>query len=339
MSLKNILRRACAAGLTFSVILSLTACSRIPKSTKAERETVLSIDGFEVPYEQFRYLACNYMDTYANGDENYWTAENAALAQDAIFDQCFDTLCIQYATLSLCREYGIDRDSSAITEVVDALVASSVKEYGDEKAYVTALRESYMNDSVYRFFTTVRVCQEELYYALLEKGVIEPKDENLYPLLEDDTFIRVKQILIQNDPGEDPEENRKKAEELHSRAAAGEDFDALVQSDGEDLYMFNNTDGYYICRGVWYHEFEDAAFALEVGEISDVIRTAAGYSILLRCEKDPAYLQKNRDELCDDYRDAQFSLLIERKAKSLTPVPRAPLYDYTLPAIRDDFDK
>ena len=117
MSLKNILRRACAAGLTFSVILSLTACSRIPKSTKAERETVLSIDGFEVPYEQFRYLACNYMDTYANEDESYWTTENAALAQDTIFDQCFDTLCTQYATLSLCREYGIDRESSAITEM------------------------------------------------------------------------------------------------------------------------------------------------------------------------------------------------------------------------------
>ena len=339
MSLKNILHRICAAGLVLTIVLPLTACSDIPKSTKAERQTVLSIDGFEVPYEQFRYLACNYMDSYADSDENYWNEESAARLQDEIFDQCFDTLCTQYATLSLCREYGVDQESGAITELVETVMASYLEQYESEKAYVAALREKYMNDSVYRFFTTVSVCQQELYYAMLDQGVIEADDTKLYPFLQDDTFIRVKQILIKNDPGEDPEENRKKAEELRSRAAAGEDFDTLVGKYGEDLYMFNNTDGYYICRGVWYREFEDAAFGLSVGEISDVIKTAAGYSILLRCEKDPAYMEKNRAELCDDYRDAQFSLIIEKKAASLTAVPRDPLYNYTLLSIRDDFDE
>lgn len=339
MLCKKSLRRIGAAVLCAASLLSLTACSGVPKSTKAERETVMSIDGFEVPYEQFRYLVCNYMDEYAAGDENYWTVESAALAQDAIFDSCFDTLCTQYATLSLCREYGVDMESGAINELVDSLAEDNRQNYESDKAYVSALRENYMTDSVYRFFTRVRVCQEELYYALLEKDVLTSDDSEIYPLLEGDTFIRVKQILIANDPGEDPAENRRKAEELHSRALAGEDFDTLVQTNGEDLYMFNNTDGYYICRGVWYHEFEDTAFSLDIGEISDVIETAAGYSILLRCEKDPAYLSANRDDLCTSYRDAQFSLLIERKAASLTPVLRDPLYNYTLLTIRDDFDK
>lgn len=339
MSLKNILRRGCAAGLTVCMLLTLSACGDIKKSTKAERQTVLSIDGFEVPYEQFRYLVCNYMDTYAGGDADYWNMETAALAQNEIFEQCFDTLCSQYATLSLCREYGVDTASGAIDELVETLMSGYVAQYASEEAYAAALRESYLNDSVYRFFTTVSVCQQELYYAVLKSGDIEAEDEKLYPLLEDDTFIRVKQILIQNDPGEDPEANRKKAEDIQARAVAGEDFDTLVGKYGEDLYMFQNTDGYYICRGVRYKEFEDAAFSLDVGEISDVIKTPAGYSILLRCEKDPAYIEKNRAELCDDYRDACFSLMLERKAESLTPVPRAPLYDYTLLTIRDDFDK
>ena len=339
MSLKNILRRACAAGLALILLLPLTACSDVRKSTKAERQTVLTIDGFEVPYEQFRYLVCNYMDTYADGKADYWNEETAALAQDEIFDQCFDTLCSQYATLSLCREYGVDTASGAIDELVETLMAGYIGQYENEEAYAAALREGYLNDSVYRFFTTISVCQQELYYAMLKSGVIEQDDEKIYPLLEDDTFIRVKQILIQNDPGEDVEANRKKAEELQARAAAGEDFDTLVGKYGEDLYMFNNTDGYYICRGVRYREFEDAAFSLAVGEVSDVIRTPVGFSILLRCEKDSAYIDRNRTELCDDYRDACFSQLIENKAASLTAVPRAPLYDYTLLSIRDDFDK
>lgn len=339
MSLKNILHRTCAVTLVLGVLLSLAACGNVRKSTKAERQTVLSIDGFEVPYEQFRYLVCNYMDTYADGKADYWTTERAALAQDEIFDQCFATLRSQYATLSLCREYGVDTASGAIDELVETLMNGYIAQYESEEAYAAALRESYLNDSVYRFFTTVSVCQQELYYAMLDAGVIEADDEKLYPLLEDDTFIRVKQILIQNDPGEDPQANRKKAEDLHQRAVNGEDFDTLVGKYGEDLYMFQNTDGYYICRGVRYKEFEDAAFALDVGEISDVIHTPAGYSILLRCEKDPDYIDRNRAELCDSYRDACFSLLIEHKAASLTAVPRAPLYNYTLLSIRDDFDE
>lgn len=339
MLCKNSLRRLGAVILLIALTLSLAACSDIPKSTKAERETVMSIDGFEVPYEQFRCLVCTYMDSYSGGDENYWTTESAALAQDAIFDSCFDTLCTQYATLSLCREYGVEMESGAIDELVDSLIEDDRQRYASDKEYVASLRESYMNDSVYRFFTRIRVCQEELYYSLLEKNVVTADNTEIYPLLEDDTFIRVKQILIANDPGEDPEKNRQEAEDLLGRALAGEDFDTLVQKHGEDLYMFNNTDGYYICRGVWYHEFEDTAFSLSVGEISGVIETAAGYSILMRCEKDPAYLKAHRDDLCDNYRDAQFSLLIERKAASLTPVLRAPLYNYTLLTIRDDFDK
>lgn len=339
MSLKNTLRRAGAVLLALCMLLPLSACSDARKSTKAERQTVLSIDGFEVPYEQFRYLVCNYMDKYAEGKTDYWNEETAALAQNEIFDQCFDTLCSQYATLSLCREYGVDTASGAIDELVETLMNGYVAQYADEKAYAAALRESYLNDSVYRFFTTVSVCQQELYYAVLKAGDIEADDEKLYPLLEDDTFIRVKQILIQNDPGEDPDSNRQKAEDLRARAVAGEDFDTLVGKYGEDLYMFQNTDGYYICRGVRYKEFEEAAFSLSVGEISDVIKTPAGYSILLRCEKDPAYIEKNRAELCNDYRDACFSLMLERKAASLTAMPRAPLGDYTLLSIRDDFDK
>lgn len=339
MSLKNILRRACAAGLALCMLLPLSACGDVKKSSKAERQAVLSIDGFEVPYEQFRYLVCNYMDTYADGKADYWNEESAALAQDEIFGQCFDTLCSQYATLSLCREYGVDTTGGAIDELVETLMAGYISQYESEEAYAAALREGYLNDSVYRFFTTVSVCQQELYYAVLNAGDIEADDAKLYPLLEDDTFIRVKQILIKNDPDEDPYENLQKAADLRKRALEGEDFDTLVGKYGEDLYMFNNTDGYYICRGVRYKEFEDAAFSLAVGEISPVIQTPAGYSILLRCEKDPAYIEANRATLCNDYRDACFSLLIEQKAASLTAVPHAPLYDYTLLTIRDDFDK
>ena len=94
--------------------------------------------------------------------------------------------------------------------------------------------------------------------------------------------------------------------------------------------MFNNKDGYYFCRGTRYTAFEDAAFALKVGGISEIIETPAGYSILLRCEKEKKYLDAHMTELCAAYRDAQFSLALEKRASEMTANRREALDKYTL---------
>lgn len=321
-------RRASALLCAASLLFSFTACQRIPKSTKEESAAVLSIDEFSVPYEQLRYVVRNYMDSY--GDASFWTEETAAQFSEVILADSFDTLKTQYAILSLAKQYGIERTDDAITELVDSQMEAVIAEYGDVSAYTEALTAGHMTDSVYRFFLSVNACSEELYYAMLEAGDLEADAAVIEEKIRGDEFVRIKQILIENDEGEDPAENLALAENLRARAAAGEDFDALVNEYGEDLYMFKNTDGYYLCRGVWYHDFEDTAFALAVGEVSGVIETEAGYSILLRCEKEDAYIDENLATLCEDYRDACFSLLIEERAAGMTVTTNENFAQYTI---------
>lgn len=323
-------KRIFAAFSAALMLLPLAACSKIPKSTKEEKETVLTIDEYEVPYEQLRYFVRNYMDSRSGGDADYWTEERVAAAQEEIFEKSIDALKDQYAILSLCKQYGIERDDGAITELAESTMDSYVAAYEDEAAYVADLEANHLTHAAYTFFTTVELCREELYYAMLEAGDLEQDTDMLHDLIYGDEFIRVKQILIQNDAGESAEENLARAEEARQRALDGEDFDDLVREYGEDLYMFMNTDGYYICRGVWYTEFEEAAFSLSVGEISPVIETSAGYSVLMRCEKETSFLDKNFDDLCADYRDAQFSLTIEERAAAMKATERDALAQYTL---------
>lgn len=322
--------RILAFFLMTACLISFASCSKIPKSSKKEQTAVLTIDGFSVPYEQVRYFVCNYMDMYSGGDNSFWVSETVADMQDIIYAETFDQLKNMYAVLSLCREYGVDRNDDSVTELVELSMNAYIAEYEDEGSYVDALLENYMNHSVYSFFTSIDVCSEQLYSTLLNRNVIAPDDQTIEPYVRGDSFIRVKQILIAPDEEKSEEEARALAEELHSRAVAGEDFDALVKTYGDDLYMFNNTDGYYICRGVWYQEFEDAAFALAENEISDVIRTPAGYSILLRCPKENRYLEKNMEDLCDDYRDAQFNQMVEERAASITVVQQENFMEYSL---------
>lgn len=77
------------------------------------------------------------------------------------------------------------------------------------------------------------------------------------------------------------------AQEVLAKAQAGEDFDALIETYGEDTGMTaepNKSRGYLVCDGLSVYEqsFQDAAMALEnVGDISaELVKTSYGYHIL-----------------------------------------------------------
>lgn len=76
------------------------------------------------------------------------------------------------------------------------------------------------------------------------------------------------------------------AQDVLAKAQAGEDFDALIETYGEDTGMLSEpakTQGYLICDGLTLYvpEFQEAAMALEnVGDISDLVKTEYGYHIL-----------------------------------------------------------
>ncbi len=77
------------------------------------------------------------------------------------------------------------------------------------------------------------------------------------------------------------------AQEVLAKAAAGEDFDALIETYGEDTGMTAEpakTRGYLVCEGLTLYEqnFQDAAMALaNVGDVSsELVETSYGYHIL-----------------------------------------------------------
>ena len=99
---------------------------------------------------------------------------------------------------------------------------------------------------------------------------------------EPDEFARFEAYMVV-----EVDDAQERAQALYARAQAGEDFDLLIAMYGEDPGMQGNTEGYTFRIGDMVPEFELATLMLEIGEISQPVRSDFGYHIILRTEPIP----------------------------------------------------
>ncbi len=119
---------------------------------------------------------------------------------------------------------------------------------------------------------------------------------------------------------------REKAQALLVRARAGEDFaklareasdDEPTRDKGGDLGTFG--------RGTMLDEFDAAVFAMEPGQISDLVKTRSGYHIILCLEHEPAVIQPLSmiySNVSSDAATAKAETLAVQRADSLMRVLR-----------------
>lgn len=107
-------------------------------------------------------------------------------------------------------------------------------------------------------------------------------DQNLDKFSQSET-VRASHILIGLDPKASAEEKKKareKAEKLRKEISAGADFAALAKSDSTCPSSQQGGDLGYFVKGQMVPPFEQAAFALKPGEISNVVETQFGFHII-----------------------------------------------------------
>lgn len=79
-------------------------------------------------------------------------------------------------------------------------------------------------------------------------------------------------------------EKQSVAQEIKAKLTAGESFSKLAQQYSLDVSKKRGGDLGLFGRGVMVKEFEKAAFALEKGQISDIVKTQFGYHIIKRLD-------------------------------------------------------
>ena len=132
--------------------------------------------------------------------------------------------------------------------------------------------------------------------------------------------VRASHILLKTE-GKDEAAVRARAEEALTRVKAGEDFAALAKEYSED--ESNNATGGdldYFGRGSMVPEFEQAAFAMKAGEVSDLVKTSFGFHIIKLVDRRDAAtrpLAELRPEIEEQLKGQKAQQQAEQTAKAV----------------------
>ncbi len=107
--------------------------------------------------------------------------------------------------------------------------------------------------------------------------------------------VKARHILFKAGTGESEAEKsakQKQAEEIWFQLKEGGNFEELAKQHSEDLTKDKGGDLGWFKPGEMVSSFEDAAFALEPGQISDVVESPFGFHIIRVDDKKPEKVQE-----------------------------------------------
>ena len=143
--------------------------------------------------------------------------------------------------------------------------------------------------------------------------------------------VRASHILLKTE-GKDDAVVKAKAEDVLKQARAGADFAELAKKYSEDdASAKNGGDLDYFGRGRMVAEFDQAAFSMEPGKISDLVKTQYGYRIIKVVDKKAATTRP----LADVRQQIQDQLSYERAQAQAGDLAQALEKDVKTPADLD----
>ena len=286
------------------------------------------VGAMEVYLDELRFVTSTNVELMkARYGEDIFEGKDAVKYTEMLRENVFSGICANYATIELCEEALINRGEASIMKRVEQRMAQTVEELGGMTKYKRYLKENDLTDRLVRFSTEIELMQSELMYVYIDDIlVIEDDDDTIYDIIKDE-FIYIRHIFVPHTE----EGAADKISEARSRIATGESMLSLIEQYDRDEAM--TADGLFILEGYMTPDYENVAFSLDEGEISDVFSDDSGYYIVERVQMTPLDIMLRFDHLKQLYQTYTFYSILDQRQTELTFEPNDIANEYISRAV------
>jgi len=303
----------------FLVLALLCGCNSADNAYIAKvNDEVIKTSEYKYYFEIVKYSIAATAGTSIN-DSAFWASTDIngksviEIAKETALDDAVNaTIIAQQA-----KKEGISLNGNDVKLQIENAKKSELATY---------LKQNGVTDSGLTLALNKAYLRAKLFEKYKNENVISVTDENISNFYNDN-YLTVKHILFLTKDPSTGTVHRTDAEALIlandtiSKIKNGENFDELAKTLSEDPGLATNPDGYTITdNGQMVAEFENAAFELQIGEVSDPVKTAYGYHVLKREPLIPFEMFKQTNNISDIANeisaDAEDQLVKEWKAST-----------------------
>ena len=275
----------------------------------APETTVMTVSGVDISAEEYLYwisylcasieyniISYNaYYGMYAdlvNEDSTLnWNGEfqEGVTLAEYVVAEAESTIKFYTAIELMAQKYNCGLDANDLAAIATDL-NGAIEELGSQEAFDAYLNKLGICQDTFQSLASSQYLFDNLLLLVLEEGTdlyLQPENYNKYATYADHILL----MTIDSTSGKPLSANElaaKKAtiDDLLAQLKASDDmltlFNTLADQYSEDTGRATNPDGYVFTPGTMVASFEDAAAALEPGQISDVVESDYGYHIILR---------------------------------------------------------
>lgn len=307
------------AVICIGIVLAMHPAPKF-KVTDPGTPVVMTVNGEEIHAKEYASMMVyskaymdNMMTMYGMGTEIWDDPEMSASLFAQLQDQTKQQVVYIHTIVDQFNKAGLKLGRDKVN-AMEEQKAQVVEQQGGKTMFGIWLATLGFDEEMYDNILLVSSYVEALndYYFGENGKALPPRDELLKAFNEN--YIQVKHVLISTVDdqgnaltGDALAEKTALAEDVLAQAKAGEDFDSLIKTYGEDPGMTQSPEGYIMDKdgntltGTMIEEFNKGSWALEVNGVSDLVKTSYGYHIIKRVPLDETKL--------DDYAAAVASIV------------------------------
>ena len=291
-----------------------------------DRKVVATCNGFEIPYEELRFVTTLYKNSLAHayGEDIWDNPETAEQYRAELEDLVMENLNENYLILSTCEYLSIDTESKVMKDYVDTQMKDMLANDfgGDKSKMIEDFEKDGLTERYMRFLIGVEYLQSTIYYTLLDAGLYDYSTSNIGEFIDyvmaGEDYARTIHVFVGNDEGDDIEANRAKAQNVVDKVGAVVTYQDRIEmmhkfigsAVNEDTQLVSGN-GYYFTYGEMDEAYEKATFELTSTQISDVVETEDGFYVIMRLDPELDYVTKNAATLLKYYQSASMGAYID----------------------------